>query len=450
MQGKEKHNDLNDQDFTDFAWSEMSDLLDQEMPVMASPASDNKRRYGLLLLFLLIGFGSGIGTMLLLDTNNQPATIPAPQHPNPFIDSPKEIVEADNDIAQATISTSTAETDQLAKQSKKAIQIEQKIQSKIKNAIAESSAVNPSANKTLNEKNLYNNSSSVIVFNESPEKLITYPAGDQDVSKTFNGSKRSGLQARNDEIVKALDADRSNINHLALLAHQEIPLLKVVQKEVHPEMLIVDMDPSLSFGFYLGAQTRNFSGMHGVSAGWYTSSKLDDRFSLRVGLGYSMISGFQSNSIGITEPLTPAYFEPIDTNLDDYSTVASLESNQDLPLRSMHYLDLPVALDFHMSESISVLMGAKLSYLLSAKTSGYFSNNLNSSEVELLDQALYRSMKKMDVATVLGLGFYPTSKLGVELKYNHGLIDYTRDEKWHIRQLNTNKTFELSLNFLLK
>ena len=95
-------------------------------------------------------------------------------------------------------------------------------------------------------------------------------------------------------------------------------------------------------------------------------------------------------------------------------------------------------------------MGVKLSYLLNTKTDGYFSGNLNSRDAELLDKAMYNSMKKMDFATVLGFAIYPSSKVGLELKYNHGLVDYTIDEKWHVRQLNTNKTFELSLNYFLK
>jgi len=438
MLGKERNKEMEDQQFTDFAWSEMSNMLDREMPV--TPAPKKGKRYGLLLLVLLIGFVAGIGTMFFVQRGVVAPTIqPAiPQAPRKMA---KEKV-----VAKAEQSLMTAETDQLLAVQKSNQQIENKIQ----NTLTKSATPSAPKNVNLYDQNVYTNSSSVIVFNESPEnKLKDHFI---DPSSRLNTNRLANVQSTKAEEVNNQIDNQKDVypNSLAFLKHSSIPFIAVPQKGVELEIQMPRPAPKLNFGFYMGTQTRDFKGMHGLSTGIYARYGLDDKFSLRTGLGYSVITGFQSKSIGINEPLTPDYFEPIEINVQDYSSVTPLVNNQDLPLQNLQYLDLPVALDYRMSGKLSIIMGMKFSYLLNAKTSGNVSQNLNDRDIKLLDDALYNSMRKMDVATVFGFSVYPSSKVGLELKYNHGLIDYTIDQNWHIRQLNTNKTFELSMNYFLR
>lgn len=443
MLGKERNNNLNEEQFTDFAWSEMSKMLDQEMPV-AAPASAGKKRYGLLLLVLLIGFVSGIGTMWVLQD----------EIPDDYEQMPLQQLDKlpDRDAtAKARIRKDAAETAALATTSQANKNIEDEIAgslTKQKNPINETST---NTLKTLNDQKLYTNSSSVVVKenssnvqHKSKEVIIDV----QTMASTINLSKTNGFgQKHSNEI--SLDLP-NRVNELSRLVNRGISLLEVPVKVPVLSLQMLQEKPKMNYGLYVGAQTRNFEGMHGLTAGLYVSYSLDHRFSLRSGVGFSQVSGFQSNTLGITEPLTPSYFEPIAFDPNEFSTVSSLTSNQDLPVQNLKYLDIPFALDYRMSNHFGIIMGMKFSYLLDADVDGYVTEDLNERDAQLLNDALYGSMRKMDMATVLGFAIYPSSKIGLELKYNHGLIDYTIDQRWHVRQLNSNKTFEMSFNYFIR
>ncbi len=445
MLGKERHNDLNDSGFVDQAWSEMAKMLDKEMPVATLVANPKPGRYGLLLLVLLIGFVSGIGTMFVLQRN-----VEKPKELKPF-----QQLEPAEPLATRPAHKeqlrSTTESEQMIATNLEAASIEKSIQNQFsKKTITQS--YNNNSKQNINELELYSNSSSVIISNDFPESDSKNIIADlMDDSKIGLGANEpASVQALQFQGIKDYPAERSVMLAVNRLDKKDISLLSLEEQTPKLEINPLNTTPKMNFGFYLGTQTRNFKGMHGLTSGLYLSYRLDPKFSFRTGLGYSVIKGFQAKTIGVAEPLTPEFFEPIEANLNDYSTVASLENNQDLPFQSLHYLDLPLGLDYRMSDNFGILMGLKLSYLLEAKTDGYFSENLNEEESARLDDALYNSLRKTDVATVLGFGFYPSSNVGLELKYNHGLVDYTIDENWHVRQLNTNKTFELSLNYFLR
>ncbi len=440
MQGNERNSDMIDPQFMDHAWTEMSKKLDQEMPIPNAPSSKNHRSYGLLLLFLLIGFASGIGTMVFFQS---PKTDTIEKKPALNYD-PSKVAQIDNNA----VNMNAAETDQLASVNQSNKNIEQRIKEKLsKPTISKSKQ----GNSAIYDNKLYNNSSSVIAFNQ--ESLNTNSKLNEDQPLISTGLPKVNtfeLRSKN-ESLNSFDNRNEQIAALDLLTTSELSLLEIPNKEIVMNLQLTNSAPRLSYGIYLGTQTRDFDGMDGLSAGLYASYRLDRKFSIRSGLGYSLITGFQLESLGIADPLTPAFFEPIEVvDLQSYSTVAAIGNNQDLPIQGLHYIDVPIALDYRMSGKFGILMGMKFSYLLNAKTDGYFSKNLSAEEAEQLDIALYNSMKKMDIGTILGLGIYPSNRVGVELKYNHGLIDYTIDEKWHVRQLNTNKTFELSFNYLLR
>ncbi|MFT5168916.1 MAG: hypothetical protein ACI8P3_004161 [Saprospiraceae bacterium] len=456
MLGKERNSELSDEQFLDQAWAKMSGKLDQEMPVIATPSSDSRMRYGVLLLFLFIGFASGLGTMFFLQKDKSIEI----EKPVDLKYNPMEVAEVNLGEDDNQITKPIAETDQLAVVNKISKHIEKKIQTNFAKKPANEGGQN---NQAIYDQKTYNNSSSVVVFNQNFGMDAEHAGG-------LNGSpnpqnRPSLIQSENNnnptEITSTNTVQKKEVAILGdpayqfeainALTGQAIPLLKIPWQAVQLDFQLLTSPPKLSFGFYLGTQTRDFEGMHGLSSGIFASYRLDSKFSIRSGLGYSILKGFHLGSHSIADPLTPAFFEPIEVvDLQAYSTVASSESNQDLPIQSLHYIDLPIALDYRMNDKFGILMGMKFSYLLDTKTDGYFSDNLNSEEATLLDIALYDSMKKVDIGTVLGIGIYPTSRVGLELKYNHGLVDYTIDEKWHVRQLNTNKTFELSLNYFLK
>ena len=454
MQGKERNSDMFDDQFIDQAWAKMSGKLDLEMPVIASPSSDRKVLYSLLILFLLIGFASGIATMFFIQKDEYKKY----EKPTDVKYNPKEVAQATFDGEQEYGKNSIAETDQLAVVNRGSKDIEKKIQNNFSNKLVEKEDQN---SQTVYGQINYNNSSSEIIINKNA--ILSDAKPKEDLSSYSNTateiqaniiSNINSISTSNDiqnKVVNVLDNQAFQKGMLPMLPNKEVAFLELPLQDVELTYQLIPEPPKLSFGFYLGTQTRDFDGLHGLTSGLYASYRLDSKFSIRSGVGYSLIKGFHIGTQGIGDPLTPAFFEPIEiVDLQTYSTVSSLESNQELPFQSLSYIDLPIALDYRMNSDFGILMGVKFSYLIDSKTNGYFSDNLTSDESDLLDKALYNSMKKMDFGTVLGLGFYPTTKVGLELKYNHGLVDYTVDEKWHVRQLNTNKTFELSLNYFLR
>jgi outer membrane protein with beta-barrel domain len=454
MQGKERNSEMFDDQFIDQAWAKMSGKLDLEMPVLNAPSSDKKVRYSVLLLFLFIGFVSGIATMFFIQ-KEKPQDL---EKPTNLKYNPKEVAQTTFDGEQEYGNNSIAETDQLAVVNMGSKEIEKKIQNNFSNKLVEKEDQN---SQTIYSQLNYNKSSSKNVSNQNadlsnakPNKVLGSYSNTTTKIQANNISNINSISTSNNiqnKVVDVLDGEAFQNEMLSILPNKKIAFLELPLHAVQLSYQLIPEPPKLSFGFYLGTQTRDFDGLHGLTSGLYASYRLDSKFSIRSGIGYSFIKGFHLGTQGIADPLTPAFFEPIEiVDLQTYSTVSSLESNQELPIQSLSYIDLPIALDYRMNSDFGILMGVKFSYLIDSKTNGYFSDNLTSDEAALLDKALYESMKKMDFGTVLGLGFYPTTKVGLELKYNHGLVDYTVDEKWHVRQLNTNKTFELSLNYFLR
>jgi hypothetical protein len=434
MQGKERNNHQIDTGFQDFAWSEMSALLDKEMPVAPVPVAKPApyRRYAVFAVLLLLGFFSGVGTMLLLD-KEKPST---PELEPIQRQEPQKIAEGSTDHSNL----SNAETDQLIAQQERSQQVEQQIR--------ENLSINPKTNK--NVENLYINSSSVTSEPYSQSRALSFT--DETVIVLLDNATNSSEK----QTISDID-DLSNqvIDKPWLISTDELatsPLTELDTKESFIDLayLPANQAPKWSFGAFVSSHTRDWSGAHGWSTGLMASYRMDRAFSFRTGLSYSQLTGFRSTSFGINEPLTHTYFEPLDGTGLDYSSVSSLEGNQDLPFQSLHYVDVPLGLHYQMSRRVGVLMGVRMSYLLDTQMDDYVSAALDDNGKELLDQALYGSMRKFDVATVLGLSIYPTQNIGLEIKYNHGLIDYTKDQLWHIRQLNTNKTFELGLHYTIR
>ena len=111
MQGKPRNNKQFDTEFQDFAWSEMSNLLDKEMPVVASHTPESKNKYSLLALFLLIGFVSGIATMWMFQEGDAELNSPVQKEEQHY---PEKVAESESPLhAEASVPENRAETKEL-------------------------------------------------------------------------------------------------------------------------------------------------------------------------------------------------------------------------------------------------------------------------------------------------------------------------------------------------
>ena len=155
------------------------------------------------------------------------------------------------------------------------------------------------------------------------------------------------------------------------------------------------------------------------------------------------------------EDFSPGGFDPSvisSTGSNNNNSQAEMESARTLPLESLHYVSVPIALKFRPTSKMSLNIGLQASYLVN-----YFnyalqneswdadlsiqSNRSSARKVSGLDQYL----NQFDLAGTLGVSYYPCDQLGLDLRYNRGLLDYTRDG--YINGINNdyNNTFQLSL-----
>jgi long-subunit fatty acid transport protein len=115
----------------------------------------------------------------------------------------------------------------------------------------------------------------------------------------------------------------------------------------------------------------------------------------------------------------------------------------ELPISSLHYLEMPFEIAYRFNDKFQVNLGVKAGYLLKAKYNGSLSNNFSSRAQA--DKSLENDLARFDFSTSLGIGFYPTKKFGFDLRYNHGWVDYTPDNIWPQNQIDTNKNIQLSM-----
>lgn len=443
MQGKERNSTKIDGAFTDHAWANMKAMLDEEMPVAAPIPTNNTRRNGFLLaLFLLIGFGVGVGTMFVYQ---QQQPIPAP---------PQQQQKAAELIPLAQVATPE-------KKPEEASHLVEGPPGAIAAVQAQQLAIN-STTKSTYDKKLYTNSSSVLSQTSSTlssEKQIRKSESvDSPVKEKSSSIQLLEAPKTLNLETKAINKKRIAIDELSLIPARLVTLA-VADQDDKLDALAMPKKNRWQLSMYAGMHSLQFRQLTGLSGGIGVSYRLDDRFLLRTGVGYSLFSDFahkELDDISFFDD-TQLLATGEDINLNSYSTVESNKKTAHLPIVRLEYLDLPVTLVFEASQRWRINMGVKASYLLSASDSGKFRDiydggggfnpNEPSNLKHSVDDVLYSSIKKFDFATVLGFGYYPTPRVGLELRYNRGMVDYTKDKVWNLRQINSNQSFEFSLHY---
>jgi hypothetical protein len=106
---------------------------------------------------------------------------------------------------------------------------------------------------------------------------------------------------------------------------------------------------------------------------------------------------------------------------------------------------MPLEIAYRFSKKFQIHLGMKTGYLVDVNADETLRTpNTNLSSNRSIDQDLQNGLKKIDFATTIGLGFYPTKNIGIDLQYNHGMTDITKDEVWLQHQVNSNKNLQLS------
>ncbi len=437
MQGKERNITRINRQFKDRSWAEMQKILDAEMPQDKKDEKGNKR-YLLLLLFLFVGFGSGVGTMFYF-SQQEKINAPIPVELNK-----KEIAKNDNAIRNLEKTNIQSIAGNFQKANKN-----QNPKGEVKNQYSE---VAKTKIKYKKENVLINNSAASEITKNNYIPFTNEFQEERDNSRNLN---------ENQNFIEQSNLEKEQIPAVDLIASKtsffEDPFL---DKKIN--YLNTPKDKKWSFGLILGTYTNNKKIIAGITFGGKVTLNLDRRFTLGGGLQYSILSGYQegngfgksANDLDITpgitleEDTTSNSLTEVLSNLDN-NFLQSLSKNADLPISSLHYIEMPVEIAFRFSEKFQLNLGFKMGYLINAISDGSvnFSRNSNSptfSTAETTDN-FTTSFNRFDFATGIGIGFYPTKKFGIDLRYNHGLVDITNDEYWPANQINANKNIQLSV-----
>ena len=95
------------------------------------------------------------------------------------------------------------------------------------------------------------------------------------------------------------------------------------------------------------------------------------------------------------------------------------------PRYNLHYLSIPIMLRYHILDQLTVEIGPELGYLIDATTN--INSGVSFSGSPSLDQQLLDSYKDLDLALNVGIGYSLADKWAINLRYNMGLYDTSKD-----------------------
>lgn len=426
MQGKERNMTKIDNHFRDHSWSEMRRILDKELPQTQS-REKGKKRYLPLLAFLLVGFVSGVGTMLYF------SQLPAPKLP--------EVEKTKTEIAVIS-------KPEIAPQKPRA-------NSNYLNNLEESTVEN-SVFKKVNAKAVAKNTNPIFELQTGKNPLTTVffneNTDQSEVESTLNENDFVG------------ENPVSTKNSPDLLQLQVLALEKINSKSIAPEslqsnekfdLIEIPKDKKWAFATTLGTYANTNSIFAGMTLGGKATFKLDRRFVIGGGLQYSILSGYKKS--GVFSSAEDMAVDPNNYNdttatenfagaFDQY--VQTQPGIKNLPISNLHYIEMPLEIAYRFSGKFQIHLGVKTGYLVVANADEMLreANNRLSAD-RPVDADLYNGLEKIDFATTIGLGFYPTKNFGIDLQYNHGMVDITKDEVWLQNKANPNRNIQLSATY---
>ena len=223
--------------------------------------------------------------------------------------------------------------------------------------------------------------------------------------------------------------------------------------------------------FQLGAQAgvllRDETAKGGFNLGLRVNYQLNKRLSIASGLQFvqhqltnyekilyrngASYDGIVQRPEGDFSPDKAEYAE-----LDDYFDLRYTELvTTNFRTLNISYLSLPILMSFNLSQRFKVLTGVEIARLLNATTN----DDLRLS-VSGLDQAVpaldfkeqhlkvEEGLAKWDMIAMVGVGYYPFRRVGVELSGHFGLNDFTKDQWWGQASIDAHQYWKCNLVYL--
>lgn len=92
---------------------------------------------------------------------------------------------------------------------------------------------------------------------------------------------------------------------------------------------------------------------------------------------------------------------------------------------NLHYLNVPIMLQYRVLDKLTVELGPEIGYLMDATTNRSYTISLSGSPS--YEEQLLSSYKDLDVALNIGVGYSFSDRWLINLRYNLGLYDISED-----------------------
>ncbi len=193
--------------------------------------------------------------------------------------------------------------------------------------------------------------------------------------------------------------------------------------------------------------------------GFQLTRQLSNQFALQVGLGLSRYKKLNpaENSF---DTFSDVLGMEISSNEDDQSALnAGLPIKYDdrddkvsvIGINKVNYLTIPLELTFALNRKMGVVVGAGISYLISAefsdRTNDYSWTSHDNGKSVNNEELLGTALNRLDIAPSIGLLFRPIDRLAFDLKFRNGLIDISRDKFLGFQEFHSNKYLHLGVTY---
>lgn len=449
-------------EFEDQAWEAMQAMLDKEMPVGVVPRQERRKRWLLLLLFLLIGFGGAASFAIGFWPEEQislPGTIEqrkVPESNVPIASTEQNILEEVN-VGSVEKGNNTSHSGLNNKSSSKSIstkpisgftQISNKKEFK-KSTHADdlsSSGIVPKTENTFTS----------VAENAQPkpaEELAIpgfLPVADQVATKTFSVNNESSFDWN--ESTLAIQLDQSGTSGMAyqglnleagVFSHQ----LENIDGALARAMVDFRFGRS-AFGLSTGVGYRLATYEVPASA---TERPINQTLSRVATQG-----GTFSNDNSVFEAFTPDLVEQLESaSLNGFQASVSVPSG----IGKRHYLTLPVWLTYQPMTKLQLEGGVELAYLLGYNQSDDYAQALSDEQSPITNSGsdpgsmfdksasdnMAQELERFQLLFETGITYHPIQQIGLRMHYLHQLTPVFKNAE--ANELLPKHQFQLSVQF---
>ncbi len=465
MQGKERNNREIDDEFVSQAWDSMKHMLDQEMPVNPNPVVQKEhpnRRIPLMLLLLLISFGAGAAWMYWYYQGPEPQP-PKEEAPRAMLfesatTDPSTIAEIKTSEFEnkSTLNTSTPTNKDKPAPNPTAEELE------ANSPVArnqQASDINASATQKSNiQFGWVDHSGTSLQIQKTvvprlQQNLVPILSVQE---KAKGGDQLAPTEAFLPEQNLSsfpLVSDRTSIEPLELLASlNPIESFKETDAEISPSFfkpVNKKWRLAVEASFIRDNGTKEFSNSYSIGA--LIERQLDNRFAIQSGVAWHHLNKRSKASKNNQNVVNSFDLDSTENFvLEDYYENA-VETGV---LEILDYIKVPLQLTYKVNEKIRIHTGVHAAYLLSpirlgAKDEVPTLVDGEKPSKEVLDETrrtfVREGLKKMDFGVQVGMGIYPTKRLGLFVNYNSGLLDFSDNEHFQFREVHSNQYVQLGL-----